>query len=641
MRGEKHIRLAVAIVLSVWVLVLAGVIPGTSSVGTTDESASFASQTETLADPASGRGGDSSVTSGESGWELASSAAGDSTSCAIAFSGDSILASGPGATVAGADVTITAAGTYTFTGTLDDGRIVVDAGDNDIVRLVFSGVSITCLSSAPVYVINAEKTFITLADGTENYVADGTSYALVDSATGEPSAAIFSADDLTINGAGSLSVAASYNHGIQSKDDLRITGGIVTVVAVGDGLKGRDSITVRDAEITIDAGGDGMQSSNDEDSTKGTISIESGAIDISAALDGIQAETALTISGGSLTVISGGGSANSSADIGMPGNSWGKWGSPGGYPGSSSVDTASAKGLKAGVNLAISGGALWIDSSDDAIHSNDTLSISGGTIVIASGDDGIHSNTSLAIDGGDITITKSYEGIESSTIALNDGTVHVTASDDGINAAGGNDASSMGGRPGQNLFSTSASCTLSINGGHVYVDAGGDGLDVNGPITMAGGVVVVNGPTNNGNGAIDYTGSFKLTGGFLVAAGSSGMAQAPSASSTQNSVMVNAASALPAGTLFHIETREGEDVLTFLPAKTYQSVVVSSPEFASGTTYDVYTGGQVSGSADGGVYADSAYTPGAQLGSFTISGRVTVLGSGGGVLGGIGPRSPK
>jgi len=541
----------------------------------------------------------------------------------IVLEGNSITFDGSGATVDGVTVTITSAGVYSISGALDDGQIIVDIEDEETVVLVLNGADIACSTSAPIYILNAEKTVITLADGTENYVTDGDVYVLEDAESDEPNAAIFSKDDLTINGTGSLTVHANYNNGIASKDDLKITGGSITVNAVNDGIKGKDSIAVRDGMITIDAGGDGMQSHNDADVEKGYIFIEGGTLAITAGLDGIQAETRLLVSGGDITISSGGGSVNGSS-----GDGWGKWGAEDKPGDDSSGD--STKGLKAGVDVTILGGTFDIDSSDDSIHSNGSLKISGGDILLASGDDGIHSDSTLEISGGDLSITKSYEGIESSTITINDGTMHIVASDDGINAVGGNDGSAMGGRPGQNRFDFSSDHRLYVNGGYIAIDATGDGLDINGPIDMAGGVVIVNGPTANHNGALDYAGAFNITGGFLVAVGSSGMAQAPSASSTQYSVMHTFPSPQAAGTIVHVEAEGGEEILTFMPTKAYQSVVLSSPELENGSTYVVYSGGSSTGAVTDGLYSGGTYTPGAQVAEFTISSIVTGAGPGGG-----------
>lgn len=547
----------------------------------------------------------------------------------IKLEGDAITFEGSGATVNGDIVTITSGGAYSISGVLNDGQIIIDTQDEKTVVLVLNGVTITCSTSAPIYVRNAEKTVITLADGTENDVADGSTFIFEDAASDEPNAAIFSHDDLTINGSGSLTVNASYNNGIASQDELKITGGSITVNAVNDGIKGRDSIAVKDGTIAINAGGDGMQSNNDEDVEKGYIAIQGGALHITSGLDGIQAETSLLVSGGEITITSGGGSAD--ASIGGAGG----WGGRG-MEGNPNQTTASAKGLKAGVDISITAGAININSADDAIHSNNRITINGGNILLASGDDGAHSDSSLTINGGDLNITRSYEGIESAVITLDGGNIHIVASDDGINAVSANAGSAVNARAMPGSFE-SGDNNLYVNGGYIAIDAMGDGLDINGTVDMTAGVVIVNGPTSNGNGALDYLGAFNISGGFLVAAGSSGMAQAPSASSTQYSVMHTFSSPQTAGTLVHIETEDGEEILTFVPTKTYQSVVLSSPELENGSTYIVYSGGSSTGTVADGLYSGGTYTAGAQVTSLTISSMVTGAGSfGGGFPGGPG-----
>jgi hypothetical protein len=550
----------------------------------------------------------------------------------IKLEGDSITFEGRGATVSGSIVTITSAGTYGVSGTLNDGQIIVETVDGETVVLVLSGVDIACSTSAPIFVSNAEKTVITLADGTDNYVTDGAAYVF-EGAEDEPNAAVFSKDDLTINGNGSLTVNANYNNGIASKDDLKITGGTITVNAVNDGIKGRDSIAVRDGTITVTAGGDGLQSNNDEDVEEGYILIEGGTLNITAEKDGIQAETRLKVSGGSITISSGGGSING-------GSSGAEWGARGGgfdprqdnamqdNPDETTTGD-SAKGLKAGVDVTILDGTINIDSADDSIHSNDSLTIDGGVLVLASGDDGLHSDSTLEINGGDVNITKSYEGIESAVLTFNDGNIHIVASDDGINAAGGTGGLGMGGRPGQDDFAGSSDYHTYINGGYIYVDATGDGIDSNGPIDMAGGVVLVVGPTSNNNGALDCMSGFDVTGGFLVAVGSTGMAQAPSESSTQYSVMYTFESVQAAGTMVHVETADGQEILTFVPTREYQSVVLSSPELENGSTYVVYSGGSSTGTVADGLYSGGAYAAGTQVASFTISSMVTGAGASG------------
>jgi hypothetical protein len=502
----------------------------------------------------------------------------------ISFEGDSITFDGEGVTVSGSVVTITSAGEYSISGILDDGQIVVDTQDEKTVYLILDGVDITCSTSAPIYVRNAEKTVITLADGTKNTVTDGAAYVFEDAESDGPNAAVFSKDDLTINGGGTLIVNANYNNGITSKDDLKITGGDITVTSVNDGIKGRDSIAVMDGTITVNAGGDGLQSNNDEDAEKGIIAIEGGTLDITAGLDGIQAQTSLLVADGSMTIASG---SSGSAD--------------------------SAKGLKAGVNVTIEGGTIEIEAVDDAIHSNDSIVINGGDMHLASGDDGVHADTSLEINGGDLTVVQSYEGIESTAITINDGTLHLVASDDGINAASGGGVRGPG----------SADSSLLINGGYIFVNAGRDCLDVNGPGTMNDGVVALNGSAVGDNPSLDVDGMLEINGGFLVGVGSTTMVQSPSAASTQYSVLEILPSSQPAGSMIHIESEDGQEVLTYLPEKTYQAVVVSSPELENGTTYVVYADGSSTGTASDGLYSDGTYSGGTQVSSFTITSMVT------------------
>jgi hypothetical protein len=540
----------------------------------------------------------------------------------IRLEGDMIATEGSGVTVDGTIATVTSSGVYNIQGILNDGQIVVDTQDAETVTLILSGGAITNTTSAPIYIANAEKTVITLADGTQNSVTDGATYYYPDESD-EPNAAIFSHDDLTINGSGALTVNANYKDGIASKDDLKIISGTITVNTVNDGIKGKDSVSIKDGIITINSGADGIQSTNADEVEKGYILIEGGTFNITSGLDGIQAETNLQISGGDFTITSGGGSVNNSTTGG------GMWDGRG-MEGNPNKPAESAKGLKAGVDITIMAGTFNINSADDSIHSNASLTIDGGNILMASGDDGMHADATLTINDGEINLTQSYEGIESAVLTINDGDIHVASSDDGLNAVGGNDGSSLGGRPGQNMFEASGDYWLKVNGGYLYVDAIGDGLDINGPIDMTGGTVIINGPVDNMNGPLDYALSFNVTGGYLLAVGSSGMAQAPSESSSQYSVLYNFDTIQAAGTLIHIQTQSGQEVLTFMPTKEYQSVLLSSPQLKNGETYVVYTGGSSTGTMTDGLYADGTYIPGMEVSSFSISGMTTYAGTAGG-----------
>lgn len=528
----------------------------------------------------------------------------------IVLDGDTISADGTGVTITGSTATITAAGTYRLSGTLTDGEIVVDTADEDAVRLILAGVSLTSSTSAPINVVAAEKVLIELAAGTDNTLTDAASYQLASADTDEPNAALFSASDLTIYGDGALTINANYNDGIASKDGLIIAGGTLVITAIDDGIRGKDYIVVEAGSLTVTAGGDGLKADNDEDAAKGYIAISEGSLTVAAGGDALSAQTDVAISGGTLDLTSGGGSAYSVAGDG------------------------SAKGIKADVSVAIDGGTFTIDSADDAIHSNGTVVINGGVFMLAAADDGVHADVAVEINGGDLTVARSYEGVEGAAITINAGSVAVTASDDGINVASGVDGSSLGG-PGAmgDSFATSTG-GLSINGGTILVEAVGDGIDVNGAITMTGGLVIVNGPTEQMNGALDYDGGFSLTGGTLVAAGSSGMLQSPDTSSTQNSVAIAFTQTQAAGTLVTLQDSSGQVVLSFAPSKSFGALVLSSPDLVSGETYTVLLGGAAIGDTSEGLTVAGTSSGGSVYGTFAVASTVTQLGTTGGVGGG-------
>ncbi len=479
----------------------------------------------------------------------------------IKLNGSSAELQGIGAKINENIITINSPGTYVVSGKLQNGQIIVDSESDDAVRLVLNNAEISCSDNAPIYVKNSGKTIISLAEGTENKIADGNTYVLDDAEDDEPNAAIFSKDDLTINGSGILSVNANYNNGIFGKDDLKITGGNINITSADDGLLGRDLLAVRDSNITINSKGDGIKSTNSADDTKGNIVLENGSYLITSGAKGIKSESAITIIDGKYT----------------------------------------------------------INSTDDSIHSNDSISISGGIFNITSEDDGIHADSEINISGGTINILNSYEGIESAVINISNGIIQVAASDDGINVAGGNDGSSVNGRPGQNSFTSSENYTLNISGGKLYVDASGDGLDANGSIYMSGGTVIVNGPVSNGNGALDYDQKFEISGGLLIAAGSSGMALTPSENSSQNSVFIKYSQIQKAGTLVNIADNSGNNIITFTPKKDYQTILVSSPDITIDSTYQLYTGGTSTGTENNGLFTEGIYENGTKLTDFTVS----------------------
>lgn len=540
-------------------------------------------------------------------------------------------------------LTIKAGGTYVISGNLDDGQIIIDSEDKNTVRLVLDGVEINSSDTAAINVVNAEKTVISLEEGTENILSDAKQYIYEDSDTDEPNAAIFSKDDLTINGDGRLLVNGNYNNGITSKDELRITGGDIQITAVDDGLMGRDLVAVKDGKIAIEAGGDGIKSSNDEDAAKGVIAIEDGEFSIVSGNDGIQSVASLYITGGAYTIAAGGGSPETiAASEGMTRAT--QEGAEATEETADETVSDSSKGIKAATNLAVSGGTFAIDSFDDAVHSDGDVAISGGEWTIATGDDGIHANNAALIAGGSIEVMKSNEALEADNITIEDGTLVLAAADDGINVSGGSmmvpggmereteaaesapiDETETAEETESDAASEELETKLTINGGFVSVNAAGDGLDSNGSIEINGGTVLVDGPTESMNGSLDYDGTLMMEGGLLIAAGSSGMLQAASEESAQSSVVMTFPETQAAGTLVHIEDSEGNEVATFAPAKEFQAIFISSPDLTVDVSYALSTGGTSSGTETNGLYEKGAYEGGTHIIDFTPTETVTWL----------------
>ncbi len=570
--------------------------------------------------------------------EIDTDAAVEATVRHITLAGDTVTFDGADslASVSGSTVTVKRGGTYVVSGTLADGQLIVDEPGEETVRLVLENVDITCSTGAPIWVKEAKKVVLVLPDGTENTVNDTGEWT--DSADEDdddndddiPNAAIFSKADLSITGTGALTVNAGRHNGINSKDKLKITGGVIAVTAAANGIKGKDCVAMAGGTVTVTAERDGIKSSNTADADAGFVRIDGGTLTVTAGQDGIQAETGLLITDGAVSVTTGGGSANASTKTD---SGWGHWGGFGDGQ-QSGGDTASAKALKAGVLVAVSGGSVAVDSSDDAIHSNGDVTVAGGVLSLASGDDGAHADNALTVSGGELTVSKSYEGLEAQVITLSGGTVRLTASDDGLNAAGGSDGSAMGGRPGQNHFSSQNSAALHITGGYLAVNADGDGLDSNGVITMSGGTVLVHGPTSNDNSAVDYERSFTFDGGTLVAAGASGMAERVT-DGDGASLFITCASQT-AGTPVRVEDAGGE-IITFCPEKAYSSLVIATPEMVSGMVCTVYIGGSTTGSVTDGLVSGGAFAPGELSADVTLDGVSTALNMGG-APGGFGGR---
>lgn len=577
-------------------------------------------------------------------WLISTIAAAIALLASTAFADGSITLSPDGSTstdasvlIDGQTVTITQEGTYEIAGTLDDGALIVESGENAKITLVLGGVSIKNTTGAAIQIGTADDVTIELAEGTTNVLQSGEEVDIATATESEEASggALQSKADLKIKGKGSLTVLGYLNNGIHCTKDLKIKNGNISVTALGHGIKGKKSVTVSGGTVTVTSGKDGITSDKTENEEKGFVTIEGGEIIITSAGDGVSAETTLTVTDGVISIISGGGSANAQQKTD---NMRGWWD----FDNSASDDnSASCKGLKAGKALVISGGSITIDAQDDALHTDGDMTISGGECILSTGDDGAHAALSLTVLGGKITVLTSYEGLEANQITLAGGELDITATDDGINANGGSDGFSggfgggFGGRrsdmnsqsgdmtppdnsnmqtppdgnapsgnpptmPGQDAAdstttddTTDKQPVLLITGGKITVNADGDGLDSNGNLRVEGGDITVNGPSNGGNGAIDIGtengGAGVIAGGTLIALGTSSMAENFGSTSTQCAFLVTMNS-FGAGETITITDSQGNVLYTGVTVKSANSVVFSSADLVVGETYTVTIG---------------------------------------------------
>lgn len=530
----------------------------------------------------------------------------------IELQGDSAAASAGSVKISGSTVTLTEDKTHIISGTLNNGMIIVDAPDTAKLQLVLNGVSIHSETSAALYILEADKVFVTLAEGTQNSLSNGGTFTAIDE--NNIDGAVFSRQDLTLNGTGALTVTSPASHGIVCKDDLVITGGSYTVNAASHGLDANDSVRVCNANITVDAGKDGIHAENTDDAALGYVYVSNGALQIEAEGDGIAAGAYLQIEDGDVNVLAGGGSVN-----GTKASSDSFGGFMGGgrpmQPGASVTteeSSTSMKGLKAGSGMQISGGTFSVDSADDCLHSNASMIINGGVFQLASGDDGIHAEDTLTVTGGQIDISESYEGLEALHIDIQSGDIKLVASDDGLNAAGGVDASGTtggrdgmfggggmgggrpggmgGGRPGGmgGGMGGSSNGSIQISGGTLYVNASGDGIDANGTLTISGGHTTVVGPTRGDTATLDYDTSATITGGTFIGTGAAGMAQ--TFSESQQGVIAVSVGNQTEGTQVTLTDADGNTVVSFAPELSFAVVILSSPEIVKGETYTICVG---------------------------------------------------
>lgn len=514
--------------------------------------------------------------------------------CRVEFSDSNISVDGKNAAVSGNTLTISGAGVFSLNGTCSDAKILIEAADNDEVTLLLNGVNLTSKNGAVIDCEKAKSLSIISAGGTQNTLTDTENYTFAEDED-EPDAAVFSRCDTVYNAGegGSLTINASYKDALKSKDGLSVEGGALEINAADDGIMGKDFVKILGGKLSIISGGDGIKSTHDTDENRGYVTIDGGDITINSAKDGVQAETVLTVNGGEIDIKAGGDEADKeiSSNRGFLDfeNRGGNKIRPDAMTGATPPDaqtnadstdsTESMKGLKAGKSVIISGGEINVTAADDSVHSNGDVTVNNGKLTLSSCDDGIHADETLAIIGGEIMISKSYEALEGKNIEISGGEINVKATDDGINAGGGDNGSALG------FNANTEDYYISISGGNITVNADGDGLDSNGTIALSGGFVVVYGPTNSGNGAIDYQKSFAVSGGELIALGNSGMAQAPG---TLSQPCLSIYADVSENSKIEVRDSSGNVVMSTTTPKKCNSLIFTSDKFKDGESYSIY-----------------------------------------------------
>ena len=528
--------------------------------------------------------------------------------------------SGSGAKADGSTITITEEGVYIVSGTLEDGQIIVDASDSDKVQIVLDGVNINCETNAAIYVREADKVFITLAENSSNTLGGGNEYTQIDDNTVD--SVIFSKSNLVCNGTGSLTIEADYKHGIVSKDDLVITGGTYKITAADNGITAKDQLKILDGSFDIDAANSAVKAKNADNAELGNIYIAGGIFTIEAEQDGFHATGSIVVDDGTITVNSGDDGFHAELDTIIRGGTI--------------LVEKSNEGLE-GKRVVVNGGDITVNASDDGINAansgddgaNAANSGDGGVNAANSGDDGANAtnpganaagsgdddsnaassnnDSSAAVNSGDdSSISGAADGKEPPQMppdTENGSDMQPSQDFDPENAPSGGNAPQnfdpgnapsdgdapqmMQGGPGGG---GNSELYIKITGGTLTVSADGDGLDSNGGLLVTGGTTIVYGPTSDGDSALDYDGSAIVSGGILAAIGSAGMVESFDEASTQPVITYYCTETQSADTTITLTDSDGSALFTVTPEKAYASIVLTCPEMKLDATYTLAAG---------------------------------------------------
>ena len=508
--------------------------------------------------------------------------------------------SGSGVKADGSTITITEEGVYIVSGTLEDGQIIVDASDSDKVQIVLDGVHINCETNAAIYVREADKVFITLAENSSNTLGGGNEYTQIDDNTVD--GVIFSKSDLVCNGTGSLTIEADYKHGIVSKDDLVITGGTYKITAADNGITAKDQLKILDGSFDIDAANSAVKAKNTDDTGLGNIYIAGGVFTVKAEQDGFHATGSIVVDDGTITVNSGDDGFHAELDTVIHGGTI--------------LVEESYEGLE-GKRVVVNGGDITINASDDGINAANSgddgaNATNPGANAVGSGDDdsnaaSSNNDSSAAVNSGDdSSISGAADGKKPPQMppdTENGSDMQPSQDFDPENApSGGNapqnfypgNASSDGDAPqmmqGGPGGGGNSELYIKITGGTLTVSADGDGLDSNGGLLVTGGTTIVYGPTGDGDSALDYDGSAIVSGGILAAIGSAGMVESFDEASTQPVITYYCTETQSADTTITLTDSDGSALFTVTPEKAYASIVLTCPEMKLDATYTLAAG---------------------------------------------------
>ena len=525
-----------------------------------------------------------------------------------------------GVTVEDGTLTITKAGTYKLSGEYQ-GQIKVETADSDAVRLVLDNANITNSSGAALNVVNADEVILYSASGTTNTISDGADYT----ATGEddPDAVVYSKADMTIAGEGTLKVNGNHEDGIHTSDGLVIASGTLEVNAANTGIKGKDYVDILGGTINVTAQQDGIKSTNDTDEGQGWTRLSNGTVTVNAGDDGFKASRVVEISGGSLTVeqsdegieaqyinVSGGDVNVTSADDGM----------------NASLKTSNSESTDSSANTS--------DAANQQQNNQQQGSLPGGQqsgtsnqqqqgmgqppAMSGSSQDGTSQNgTSGTAQQQNNTQNQGNQNMGQPP-AMPGGNAQDGTSQNGTTGTGqqGMGQPPQGGMPGGGGGTFEViDAAINVSGGHVTVNAEGDGIDSNGVTTLSGGTLIVNGPSQGGNAALDTNGDLLLNGATVLSGSTADMFEAPSTNSTSGYLKLTNSSGFEQGSTVQVADSSGKVVANYKVTKSnVQLVLVSSSSIVKGQSYTAYT---TTSAVDSN--ATSLASGATELGSFTAS----------------------